>query len=34
MMTCNFSLLALDQIMNNAATLRHMSGGQFERARS
>ncbi|MXP48276.1 alpha-ketoacid dehydrogenase subunit beta [Altererythrobacter luteolus] len=27
-MTCNFSLLALDQIMNNAATLRHMSGGQ------
>ncbi len=29
-MTCNFSLLAADQIMNNAATLRHMSGGQFE----
>jgi pyruvate dehydrogenase E1 component beta subunit len=29
-MTCNFSLLALDQIVNNAATLRHMSGGQFE----
>ncbi len=29
LMTCNFSLLALDQIMNNAATLRHMSGGQF-----
>jgi len=28
-MTCNFSLLALDQIMNNAATLLHMSGGQF-----
>jgi pyruvate/2-oxoglutarate/acetoin dehydrogenase E1 component len=28
-MTCNFSLLALDQILNNAATLRHMSGGQF-----
>ena len=28
-MTCNFSLLSLDQIMNNAATLRHMSGGQF-----
>jgi len=27
-MTCNFSLLALDQIMNNAATLSHMSGGQ------
>ncbi len=29
-MTVNFSLLALDQIVNNAATLRHMSGGQFE----
>ncbi|MGZ8350859.1 MAG: alpha-ketoacid dehydrogenase subunit beta [Allosphingosinicella sp.] len=28
-MTCNFSLLSLDQIMNNAATIRHMSGGQF-----
>jgi pyruvate dehydrogenase E1 component beta subunit len=28
-MTCNFSLLALDQIMNNAATLAHMSGGQL-----
>ena len=28
-MTCNFSLLALDQIMNNAATIPHMSGGQF-----
>jgi pyruvate/2-oxoglutarate/acetoin dehydrogenase E1 component len=28
-MTCNFSLLALDQIVNNAATLRHMSGGQL-----
>jgi pyruvate dehydrogenase E1 component beta subunit len=28
-MTINFSLLALDQIVNNAATLRHMSGGQF-----
>jgi len=28
-MTCNFSLLALDQIMNNAATLAHMTGGQF-----
>ena len=27
-MTVNFSLLALDQIMNNAATLNHMSGGQ------
>jgi pyruvate/2-oxoglutarate/acetoin dehydrogenase E1 component len=29
MMTVNFSLLALDQIVNNAATIRHMSGGQF-----
>lgn len=28
-MTVNFSLLALDQIMNNAATYLHMSGGQF-----
>jgi pyruvate dehydrogenase E1 component beta subunit len=28
-MTVNFSLLALDQILNNAATLRHMSGGQL-----
>lgn len=28
-MTVNFSLLALDQIMNNAATLLHMSNGQF-----
>jgi pyruvate dehydrogenase E1 component beta subunit len=28
-MTVNFSLLALDQIMNNAATLLHMSGGQI-----
>ncbi|HEV7210855.1 MAG TPA: pyruvate dehydrogenase complex E1 component subunit beta [Blastococcus sp.] len=28
-MTVNFSLLALDQIINNAATLSHMSGGQF-----
>ncbi len=28
-MTVNFSLLALDQILNNAATLRYMSGGQF-----
>jgi pyruvate dehydrogenase E1 component beta subunit len=28
-MTVNFSLLALDQIMNNAATIPHMSGGQF-----
>jgi len=29
-MTVNFSLLALDQIVNNAATIRHMSGGQFQ----
>lgn len=29
LMTVNFSLLALDQILNSAATLRHMSGGQF-----
>ncbi|MEL6890938.1 MAG: pyruvate dehydrogenase complex E1 component subunit beta [Actinomycetota bacterium] len=28
-MTVNFSLLALDQIVNTAATFRHMSGGQF-----
>jgi pyruvate dehydrogenase E1 component beta subunit len=28
-MTVNFSLLALDQIMNNAASLLHMSGGQY-----
>ena len=28
-MTVNFSLLALDQLMNNAASLLHMSGGQF-----
>src|SRR5512144_2512031 len=28
-MTVNFCLLALDQIVNNAATLLHMSGGQF-----
>ena len=28
-MTVNFSLLALDQLVNHAATLRHMSGGQF-----
>jgi len=28
-MTVNFSLLALDQIVNTAAVLRHMSGGQF-----
>jgi pyruvate/2-oxoglutarate/acetoin dehydrogenase E1 component len=28
-MTVNFSLLALDQILNTAATFLHMSGGQF-----
>ncbi|HSC02413.1 MAG TPA: pyruvate dehydrogenase complex E1 component subunit beta, partial [Solirubrobacteraceae bacterium] len=28
-MTVNFCLLALDQIMNNAGTITHMSGGQF-----
>lgn len=28
-MTVNFSLLALDQILNTAATVLHMSGGQF-----
>lgn len=28
-MTVNFSLLAMDQIVNSAATLRHMSGGQL-----
>jgi pyruvate dehydrogenase E1 component beta subunit/2-oxoisovalerate dehydrogenase E1 component len=29
LMTVNFSFLALDQILNTAATIRHMSGGQF-----
>jgi len=29
-MTVNFSLLALDQIVNGAALMRHMSGGQLE----
>lgn len=28
-MTINFSLLAMDQIVNSAASLRHMSGGQL-----
>jgi pyruvate dehydrogenase E1 component beta subunit len=28
-MTINFSLLAIDQVLNNAATIRYMSGGQF-----
>lgn len=30
LMTINFSLLAMDQIVNNAATLQHMSGGQLQ----
>lgn len=29
LMTINFSLLAFDQIINNAAKIRYMSGGQF-----
>ncbi|MEK7279957.1 MAG: alpha-ketoacid dehydrogenase subunit beta, partial [Nitrospirota bacterium] len=29
-MTFNFSILALDQILNNAAKIRYMSGGQFK----
>src|SRR6516162_8731191 len=29
LMTVNFSLLALDQVLNTAATVRHMSGNQF-----
>lgn len=29
MMTFNFSILALDQIINNASKMRYMSGGQF-----
>jgi 2-oxoisovalerate dehydrogenase E1 component len=29
LMTVNFSMLALDQILNTAATIRHMSSGQF-----
>ncbi|MCC7393077.1 pyruvate dehydrogenase complex E1 component subunit beta [Candidatus Sumerlaeota bacterium] len=29
LMTFNFGILALDQIINNAAKLRYMSGGQF-----
>jgi len=32
-MTVNFSLLALDQIVNNAATIRHMSGGHLFQSR-
>lgn len=30
MMTFNFCILALDQIINNAAKIRYMSGGQFK----
>jgi pyruvate dehydrogenase E1 component beta subunit len=30
-MTVNFSLLSLDQVVNNAATLRYMSGGHRRR---
>ncbi len=29
-MTFNFSLLAIDQVINNAAKMRHMSGGQLK----
>jgi pyruvate dehydrogenase E1 component beta subunit len=29
MMTLNFAILALDQIINNASKIRYMSGGQF-----
>jgi pyruvate dehydrogenase E1 component beta subunit len=29
-MTWNFSLVAIDQIINNAAKIRYMSGGQFK----
>ena len=28
-MTINFSMLSMDQVLNNAATLRYMSGGQL-----
>ena len=28
-MTFNFSLVGIDQIINNAAKIRQMSGGQF-----
>ena len=30
LMTVNFSLLAMDQIVNHAAKIRYMSGGQFQ----
>src|ERR1700756_5459977 len=29
MMTWNFAILAMDQLINNAAKIRHMSGGQI-----
>ncbi|GAK57528.1 transketolase central region [Candidatus Vecturithrix granuli] len=29
-MTFNFSLMAIDQVVNNAAKMRHMSGGQLK----
>lgn len=29
-MTFNFSMVAMDQLINNAAKIRYMSGGQFE----
>ena len=31
-MTFNFALQAIDQVVNNAAKMRYMSGGQFTRA--
>src|SRR5690625_7752319 len=31
-MTFNFSFVAIDQIIHNAATIRYMSGGQFNLA--
>src|SRR5688572_31463070 len=34
MMTFNFALLALDQIVNHAAKLHYMSGGQYACPRS
>ena len=30
MMTWNFGILAFDQLFNNAAKIRYMSGGQFK----
>src|SRR5256885_1447013 len=30
LMTFNFSLVAIDQVINNAAKIRYMSGGQFK----